>query len=106
MINIKFLNVKDNDLNFFCPLMLGIDLNLNRHFMWNCLKVHAIYGIFYLMCLSQEGLLHLISYFSAKDQRLLDPIFIAQYLLVPVNTIVDNHLLPWMMKEYDPPAPR
>jgi len=84
----------------------GIDYQLKRNKMWNCLEVHAIYGLFYLMCMSQEGLLHLKSFFSVEDQRVLDPIIIAQYLLVPVSTIVDNYLLPWMMKEYDPPAPK
>ena len=78
--------------------MPGIDYQLKRKKMWNSLEVHAIYGLFYLMCMSQEGLLHLKSFFSVEDLRVLDPIFIAQYLLVPVNTIVDNYLLPWMIK--------
>ena len=40
-------------------------------------------------------------YHSANDLNICDPLFIAQYLLVPVNTIVKNSLLPWMMKDYD-----
>ena len=86
--------------------MPGIEYQLKKKKMWNCLEVHAIYGLFYLMCMSHEGLLHLKSFFSVEDHRVLDPIFIAQDLLVLVNTIVNNYLLPWMMKEYDPPAPR
>ena len=72
--------------------MPGIDCSLKRKKMWNCLEVHAIYGFFHLMCMSQEGLLRLKSFFSVEDQRVLDPIFIAQYLLVLVNIIVNNYL--------------
>jgi hypothetical protein len=68
--------------------------------MWNSVEVHAIYGLFYTLCMSQEGLQHLRDFFSAKDTSVYHPLFIAQYLLVPVNTIVKSCLLPWMMEKY------
>lgn len=51
------------------------------------------------MCMSAKGLRVLKSYFSAKDQEVFEPLFIAQYLFVPVNTIVKKSLLPWMMDQ-------
>ena len=49
--------------------------------------------------MSVKGLRVLKSYFSAKDQEVFEPLFIAQYLFVPVNTIVKKSLLPWMMDQ-------
>jgi hypothetical protein len=54
--------------------------------------------------MSKEGLQHFRNYFSAEDPKVFEPMFIAQYLLVPVNTIVKKTLLPWMMKQYEPPT--
>ena len=68
--------------------------------MWNSVEVHAIYALFYTMCTSEEGLNLLSQYFSSNDKRIYEPIFIAQYLLAPVNTIVQDTLHPWMMKPY------
>ena len=52
------------------------------------------------MCTNQNGILLFKEYLSCNDQDIFDPIFIAQYLLVPVNTIVKTCLHPWMMKAY------
>jgi hypothetical protein len=54
--------------------------------------------------MSVEGLRVLKSYFSAKDQEVFEPLFIAQYLFVPVNTIVQNSLLHWMMDQLGYPV--
>src|SRR5688500_9521539 len=54
--------------------------------------------------MSKEGLDQFKNFISAEDQQLFDPLFIAHYLLVPVNTIVKNTLLPWMMTKYAPPG--
>ena len=62
--------------------------------------MHAIYALVYTMCTNKIGLLGLKTYFLAEDKQIFEPIFIAQYLLVPVNTIVKNTLLPWMMRSY------
>ena len=40
-------------------------------------------------------------YFSHENTQAYDPWFIAQYLFGPVNTIVKNYLLPWMMEPYN-----
>src|SRR5687767_12193258 len=49
--------------------------------------------------MSTEGVIKLETYFSAEDQKVFEPLFIAQYLFAPVNTIVKNSLLPWMMEQ-------
>src|SRR5687767_7993000 len=56
------------------------------------------------MCMSIEGVEQLKNYFSAEGQQVFEPLFIAQYLLAPVNTIVKNSLLPWMMEQVGIPA--
>lgn len=51
--------------------------------------------------MSKEGINNLRDFFSSPDERVLDPLFIAQYILVPVNTIVKKYLLVWMQTEYN-----
>ena len=46
--------------------------------------------------MSLDGLLQLKNYLLSNNLRILEPLFIAQYLLVPVNTIVTSYLMPWM----------
>jgi len=50
--------------------------------------------------MSKEGVQQFCSYFSAEDAAVHEPLFIAQYLLVPVNTIAKSSLLSWMMEPY------
>ena len=55
--------------------------------------------------MSKEGVFELRRFCNAKDLDVFEPLFIAQYLLVPVNTIVKTSLLPWMMKKHLTPSP-
>ena len=53
--------------------------------------------------MSREGIKELQHYIGADDKKVIEPLFIAQYLLCPINTIVDEeHLALWMMKDYLP----
>ena len=52
--------------------------------------------------MSREGIKELREYLGANDTSVFEPLFIAQYLLCPVNTIVQDGLLDWMMKKYLP----
>ena len=62
----------------YCPLWPGaIDKNLKRWKMLNCLEVHVFYALVYTLCMSKEGILHFRNYFSAKDEKVFDPYFIA-----------------------------
>ena len=72
--------------------------------LWNSVEVHAIYEFVYSLCTSEEGVQQFRNYFSAEDPKVFDPLFIAQYLLIPVNTIVKQCLKPWMMETYYPRA--
>ena len=80
--------------------MSTLDWNLKRHIIWGSLEVHVVYALIYTMCTNRKGLRLLKTYLAGKNQQVFDPYFIAQYLLAPVNTIVTNTLLPWMLKEY------
>ena len=82
------------------PLFGEINNNLKRTKIWNSVEVHSIYAFVYTLCTSRTGLLQLRTYFLTQMTEVYDPVFIAQYLLVPVNTIVKNTLLPWMMRPY------
>lgn len=62
--------------------------------------------LFYVFCMSMEGIMFFRSYFSAEDLKVFEPLFLAQYLLIPVNTIVKFSLLPWMMTKHYAPARR
>ena len=81
----------------FQPLFVNIDYQLKRKDLWASLEVHAVYALFYILCTNKNGYLEFRKYLCTKDKDVFDPLFIAQYLLVPVNTIVNNYLLPWMM---------
>lgn len=50
--------------------------------------------------MSKEGFLYLQKFLGANDANVFEPLFIAQYLLVPINTIVQHYLLPWMLKDW------
>ena len=79
--------------------------NETANSVWNSIEVHAIYELVYDMCMSKEGVFELRRFCNAKDLDVFEPLFIAQCLLVPVNTIVKTSLLPWMIKKHIPPTP-
>ena len=54
--------------------------------------------------MSKEGIVQLRNYLGANDSSVLEPLFIAQYLFCPVNTIVNKSLLDWMMERDMPKA--
>jgi len=86
------------------PLFNEYEKNLKRKELWSSVEVHVIYTLVYTLCMSQSGVNQLRKYMGAEDPDVFDPLFIAQYLLVPVNTIVKNCLLPWMMEQLKFPA--
>ena len=52
--------------------------------------------------MSQEGLQNLKRYFSADKPNIHDPFFMAQFLIIPTNTIVKNIILPWLQDKLVP----
>ena len=72
----------------FCPSFPKLISNLKRKQLWKSVEVHAIYAFLYILCTNKVGLQHVQIYFSSTDNQIHDPIFIAQYLLAPMNTIV------------------
>ena len=99
----QVLKTEDGKIDSYRPFQ-PLNKNLKVGAVWNSVEVHAIYSLVYTLCMSKEGLDQFKHFISAEDQQLFDPLFIAHYLLVPVNTIVKNTLLPWMMKTYEPPT--
>ena len=77
---------------------------MKRNKLWNSIEVCAIFQLVYTLCMSQEGVYKFGQYVSANHPNVFEPLFIAQYLLAPVNTIVKDPLLPWMMKQDGPPT--
>jgi len=97
---IQILATEKGKEGSYRPLFGNLNTNLKRGNDWKSVEVHAIYALVYLLCTSKEGVLQLKNYLSAKDERVFHPLFIAQYLLIPVNTIVKNSLQDWMMEPY------
>ena len=87
-------------MHSYRPLFGELNSNLKRDRIWKSVEVHAIYGLIYTLCTSKEGVQELQNFLSAKDTRVFHPLFIAQYLLIPVNTIVKDSLCDWMMEPY------
>ena len=84
----------------FRPIFSTLNLNLIRKDIWNSVEVHVIYALIYTLCTNQEGLIFFKQYLLCDDQQVFEPYFIAQYLFVPMNTIVKSSLLLWMMNKY------
>ena len=97
---IQVLATEEGKEGSYRLLFGNLNNNLKREKDWKSVEVHAIYALVYLLCTSKEGILQLKNYLSAKDERVFHPLFIAQYLLIPVNTIVKNSLQDWMMEPY------
>ena len=102
MKGVKLINgkLKGGAVFPFRPLFTGISHQLKRGTLWNNLEVHVIYALVYLLCTNKNGLSEFKMYLAARDPQVFDPHFIAQYLLVPINTIVKFYLLPWMMEPH------
>jgi len=84
----------------FRPVLAELWKNIMRYQVWKSVEVHAIYEFIYLMCFNKKGIFRLRDYLGAEDPPIYEPFFIAQFLLVPVNTIAKYYLLPWIMKNY------
>src|SRR5687768_3988396 len=84
----------------FRPIFSTLNLILKRKDIWNSVEVHVIYTLIYTLCTNQEELIFFRQYLLCDDQQVFEPYFIAQYLFVPMNTIVKSSLLPWMMSKY------
>lgn len=84
----------------YCPVFRILNYHLKRKDKGDSVEVHAIYALFYSLCAIQNGILHFKEYLLSNIQESCEPLFIAQYLLAPVNTIVKTSLHPWMMKPY------
>ena len=91
---------REKPLYILPPSFSLLNYNLKGRYVWNSVEVHAIYALIYLLCMNQNGILFFREYLACTDQQIFEPYFIAQYLLSPMNTIVQSSLLPWMMKPY------
>ena len=86
--------IEDNHVGYFCPPpMSSIQSNLMLCNVWSSPKVHTLYRLFIILCMSHKGIKHLRNYLSCEDQKVFHLFFIAQYLLIPINTIVNKYLL-------------
>ena len=51
------------------PLFKKLWENLKRKTIWNNVEVHAIYALFYTLCISSEGTMELRNYMGANELR-------------------------------------
>jgi hypothetical protein len=61
--------------------------------------VHTIYALFYIVGYSEEALQIFKDFLDCKDEDIYDPLFLAQMVLSPLNTIVDEVLIPLARQE-------
>jgi hypothetical protein len=64
-------------------------LNLKQTKVWKSIEVHAIYALFFIVRYSQEGLQILKDFLDSSHNDIYDPVFLAQMVLRPLNSIVD-----------------
>ena len=98
---LQVLSTEEGLSSSYRPVFANLTNNLKRRMTWNSLEVHAIYAFVYTLCTNLKGISEFRKFLGSDDPQVLDPVFIAQYLLVPVNTIVKTSLLPWMMKTHE-----
>ena len=75
------------------PSFGRLGLNLKKKKTWRSIEVHAIYALFFILGYSREGLQILKDFLDSKYDEIYDPLFLAQMVLSPLNTIVDETLL-------------
>lgn len=80
--------------------------NLQRRDVWNCVEVHVIYALIHNLGMSQEGVKELKKFVTAEDLKVFDPLFLAQYVMCPVNTIVNKSLVPWLKHQNEMELPK
>src|SRR6476660_6019975 len=80
--------------------------NLKRRDVWNCVEVHVIYALIYNLGMSQEGVKELKKFVAAEDLKVFEPLFLAQYVMCPVNTIINESLVPWIMHQNQTKSPK
>ena len=75
--------------------------NLKKGKIWNSIEVHAIYALFFILGYSVEGLQVLKTFLNSEHEEIYHPVLLAQMLLSPLNSIVDDVLIPLVDHECD-----
>jgi hypothetical protein len=81
------------------PNYARLGTNLKKKDEWRNIEVHAIYALFYILGFSLEGLQVLKKFLNSNHEEIFDPLFLAQMVLSPLNTIVESLLLPLVAVE-------
>ena len=88
------MNTVPGAKDYFRPNFSILNKNLKRAPIWPSVEAHVVYAFIYTMCMTKDGFFCLKNYLSCEDIKVFDPYFIGQFLLIPVNTIVKEFLLP------------
>jgi hypothetical protein len=73
----------------YSPVARHLLLNLKQTNVWKSVEVHAIYALFFIVGYSQEGLQILKDFLDSTHNNIYDPVFLAQMVLRPLNSIID-----------------
>jgi hypothetical protein len=91
--------MKVNTGRDYRPSYARLGQNLKKSTQWKSIEVHAIYAVFFILGFSAEGLQVLKKFLNSFHDDIYDPLFLAQMVLSPLNSIVDELLLPQVAKE-------
>jgi hypothetical protein len=87
------------------PNCARLSQNLKKKEEWRSIEVHAVCSLFFVPGCSAEGLEVLRKFLKAEDELMFNPAFLAQMVLSPLNSIVDDVLLPSATHENDHTVP-
>jgi hypothetical protein len=85
----------------FRPNYARLGQNLKKGKIWNSVEVHAIYALFFILGYSTEGLQVLKTFLNSEHEEIYHPVLLAQMVLSPLNSIVDDVLIPLVERECD-----
>jgi hypothetical protein len=83
----------------FRPNYARLGQNLRKLKIWKSIEVHAIYALFFILGYSTEGLQVLKTFLDSEHEEIYHPVLLAQMVLSPLNSIVDDVLLPLFQME-------
>ena len=68
--------------------------------VWRSIEVHAIYALFFNLGYSLEGLQVLQKFLDSTHDEIFHPLFLAQMVLGPINSIIEDVLLKVAQQDY------
>jgi hypothetical protein len=83
------------------PCYARLAQNLKKQKEWRSIEVHAIYSLFFILGYSLEGLRVLQKFLNSTHDEIYNPLFLAQMVLSPLNSIIQDVLILEAQDEYE-----